>query len=127
MGGGGLRDLVRRLGLECVDEIRELDPVLDEEHRHVVADQVVVALARVEVGGEPADVADGVGGAARAADGGKAANTGVSRPDSDRKSARVNSFIDSVQVKVPQAPAPRACTTSSGIRSWSKRVSFSRK
>ena len=40
--------------------------VLDEEHRHVVADEVEGALVGVELRREPAGVADGVGRAARA-------------------------------------------------------------
>ena len=43
--------------LDGVDEVRELDAVLDEEHRHVVADQVAVALVGVELDREAADVA----------------------------------------------------------------------
>ena len=38
--------------------------VLDEEHRDVVADEVVVALVGVELRGEAAGVTDGVGGTA---------------------------------------------------------------
>ena len=53
-------------GLAGVDDVGELDAVLDEEHRHVVADQVEVALVGVELHRETAGVADGVGRAARA-------------------------------------------------------------
>ena len=58
--------VVRRLGLgeaavgrllDGVDEVGELDRVLDEEHRDVVADEIPVALLRVELDGEAADVA----------------------------------------------------------------------
>ncbi|CAM5694861.1 hypothetical protein STENM36S_06811 [Streptomyces tendae] len=42
------------------DEVGELDGVLDEEHRGVVADEVVVALLGVELQREAARVADGV-------------------------------------------------------------------
>ncbi len=45
------------------DEVRELHRVADEEHRGVVADEVVVALGRVELQREAARVAPGVGGA----------------------------------------------------------------
>ena len=44
------------------DEVLELHRVLDEEHRGVVADQVVVALGGVELDREPARVPPGVGG-----------------------------------------------------------------
>ena len=52
-------------GLAGVDEVGELDAVPDEEHRDVVADEIEVALGRVELRREAADVADGVGRAAR--------------------------------------------------------------
>jgi hypothetical protein len=61
-----------RLGFDRVYEVGELDPVLDEEDREVVADQVVVALAGVELGRAATDVADRVGRAAGAGDGGEA-------------------------------------------------------
>ena len=48
--------------LDRVHQIRELDRVLDEEHRHVVADQVPVALVGVELGGEATHVARQVEG-----------------------------------------------------------------
>ena len=53
-------------GFTGVDDVRELDRVLDEEDRDVVADQVVDALVGVELGREAAHVAHGVGRAARA-------------------------------------------------------------
>ena len=62
----GLGDLPVRLGFGGVDEVGELDAVLDEEHRHVVADQIPVAFARVEADREAADIPGGVRGASRA-------------------------------------------------------------
>src|SRR5659263_406349 len=76
-------DLVGRLGVECpevplhvvvpaarvgqallgADEVRELHGVPDEEYRGVVPDHVVVARGGVELQGEAAHVAPGVGGA----------------------------------------------------------------
>lgn len=44
-----------------VDDVGELDPVLDEEHRHVVSDQVERALVGVELRRETAGVAHRVG------------------------------------------------------------------
>ena len=67
--GGGLRDLVVRLRLDRVDEVRELDRVLDEEDRDVVADEVEVALLGVELHREAAHVAREVGRAPGARDG----------------------------------------------------------
>ena len=57
-----------RLLLHGVDEVGELDRVLDEEDRDVVADEVPVALLRVELHGEAADVAGEVGRALVAGD-----------------------------------------------------------
>jgi hypothetical protein len=45
------------LGLHGVDQVGELDRVLDEEDRDVVADDVPVAFLGVELDGEAADVA----------------------------------------------------------------------
>ncbi|MNQ59969.1 hypothetical protein D3C85_742350 [compost metagenome] len=46
-----------RVGLEGVDHVGELDRIADEEGREIVADQVPVAIGRVELGGETAWVA----------------------------------------------------------------------
>ena len=62
----GLRDLPVRVRLGRVDDVGELDAVLDEEHRHVVAHQVEGALTGVELHREPACVPDRVRGAPRA-------------------------------------------------------------
>jgi hypothetical protein len=67
-----LRDLVMGLGLHRVNEVGELVGVLDEEHRHVVADEVPHAFRCIEFYREAAHVARRVGGAARAGDGGEA-------------------------------------------------------
>jgi len=40
MGGCGLRDLVVRAGLDSMDQVGELDRILNEEDRDVVADNV---------------------------------------------------------------------------------------
>ena len=71
VGALGLRDLPVGVRLGGVDDVRELDAVLDEEHRDVVAHQVVGALVGVELGGEPAGIPDRVGGAPGAQDGGE--------------------------------------------------------
>ena len=44
-----------------------------------------------------------------------------------RTEAQVSFSIDLVRRNVPWAPAPRACTTRSGMRSWSKCMIFSRR
>lgn len=72
VGGGAGGDLVVRLHLHRVHEVRELDAVLDEEDREVVAHQVVVSLAGVELRREAAHVTHGVGGAAGPLHGGEA-------------------------------------------------------
>ena len=43
------------------DQVRELDGVLNEEHWNVIADNVPVALLRVDFDGEAADVTGEVG------------------------------------------------------------------
>lgn len=72
MGRGAGGNLIVRLGFHRVDEVGELDRVLDEEHRHVVADQVEVAFVGVELHREAAHVAHRIGGAARPLHGGEA-------------------------------------------------------
>lgn len=67
----GLRNLVVRFGFHRVHEVGELDAVLNEEHREVVAHQVVIALFGIELGGEAAYVSHGVGRSARAGDRGE--------------------------------------------------------
>ena len=54
--------------LDGVDQVGELDRVLDEEDRDVVADDVPVALLCVELHGEAADVAGEIGRALAAGD-----------------------------------------------------------
>jgi hypothetical protein len=66
--GSRLRHLVVGLRFHGMDQIGELDRVLDEKDRHVVPDQIEDPLFRVELDGEPADVASQVGRAPRARD-----------------------------------------------------------
>ena len=66
-----LRDLDVRMWLRGVDDVRELDAVLDEEHRDVVPDQVEGALGGVELRREAAHVANSVSRPARTRDGGE--------------------------------------------------------
>ena len=120
--------LVVRLGLHRVDEVGELDAVLDEEDRDVVADEVEVALVGVELGREAAHVARRVGRAARADD---------RREAHEHRRLRLRVAAGSRPGSAPPAtrrpgrsrarPTPRAWTTRSGMRSWSKRVIFSRR
>ena len=64
-----LRDLAVRVRLGRVDHVGELDAVLDEEDRDVVADEVEGALVGVELRREAPGVSDGVGRAAGPQDG----------------------------------------------------------
>ncbi len=64
-----LRKAAIRFLLGRVDQVGELDGVLDEEHRDVVADDVPVAFLGVELHGEAAHVARDVGRALVAGDG----------------------------------------------------------
>lgn len=66
-----LRDLPVGVRLAGVDDVGELDGVLDEEDRDVVADQVEGAFLGVELRREPAGVTHRVRRAARAEDGGE--------------------------------------------------------
>ena len=68
---GGLREAAVRLHLHRMDQIGELDRVLDEEHRDVVADQIEVAFLGIELDGEAAHVARQVDRAGAAGDGGE--------------------------------------------------------
>jgi hypothetical protein len=52
-----------------VDQIREFDRILDEEDRDIVADQIPIALARVEFDREAAHVARRIDRARAAGDG----------------------------------------------------------
>ncbi len=54
-------------------------------------------------------------------------NAGVRSPARWNRSARVRSVSGSYVSNHPFAPYPRACTTRSGIRSWSKWKIFSRR
>jgi hypothetical protein len=67
-----LRMLVRGIAFDGVVQVREFQRVAQEEHRRVVAHQVPVALLGVELDGEAADVALGIGRAALAGHGGEA-------------------------------------------------------
>ena len=67
-----LRHGVVRLGLHRVNQVGKFHRVLDEEHRHVVAHQIPVALVGVELHREAAHVARGIGGATLAGHGGEA-------------------------------------------------------
>ena len=82
-----------RLRLRGVNQIRKLHRVLDEEHRDVVADEIPVALVGVELHGEAAHVARGVGRAALADDGREAHEHRRALPASAKIDARVTLVI----------------------------------
>ena len=52
-----LWDVDIRLGLRRMNEVREFDGVLDEEHGNVIADDIPVSLLRIQLYGETAYVA----------------------------------------------------------------------
>ena len=74
-----------------MDEVGELDRVLDEEDRHVVADEIPVAFVGVELDREPAYVARGVGRPAGAGDRREPDEDRRAPPGSRRKPAVVTS------------------------------------
>jgi hypothetical protein len=53
-------DVVLGVGLEGVDQVWELDTITDEEHWHVVAHQVPVALTSVELDSKATGVTQGL-------------------------------------------------------------------
>ena len=59
------RNLVMRLRLYGMYKVRKLDRILNEEHRHIVADQVEVAFVGEKLHSKPADITHGIAGAAR--------------------------------------------------------------
>ena len=71
MRGLRLRKGAVRLFLDGMDHVRELDGVLDEEHRDVVADDVPVAFLGIELDGKAAHVARQVERTLAAGDGGE--------------------------------------------------------
>ena len=71
VGGRGLREAAVGLHFHRVDEVRELDGVLDEEDRDVVADEIPVAFIGVEFHGEAAHVSRCIDGARAAGDRGE--------------------------------------------------------
>ena len=60
-----LGDLVVRLGLHGMDEVRKLDRILNKEDGDVVADQIPDAFVRVELDGKSANIARRIGGSPR--------------------------------------------------------------
>ena len=117
-----------RLHLHGVDEVGELDGVLDEEDRDVVADEIEVALLGVELDREAAHVARRVDRAGAAGDGREPhEHLGLLLRVLQERRPRSASDIDLYGWKKPCAPEPRAWTMRSGMRSWSKWVIFSRR
>ena len=57
MRRGRLREAPVRLHLHRVDQVGKLDGVLDEEHRHVVAHQIPIALRGIELHGKAPHIA----------------------------------------------------------------------
>ena len=54
-----LLDVVLGVGLQCMDHVWELDTITDEEHRHIVADKIPVALTGVELHSKTTRVTQG--------------------------------------------------------------------
>ena len=82
MGGCRLREIAIRLLFRGVNQIRELDCILYEEDRDVVAHDIPVALFGIKLHGEAAHIARQVGGAFIAGHGGETHERGrlLSRP-----------------------------------------------
>ena len=86
-----LREVAVGLLLGGVDQVGELDRVLDEEDRDVVADEIPIALLGVELDREAAHVARQVGRALVAGHGGEADEDRIRSPFFCRNAARVMS------------------------------------
>ncbi len=56
-----LRKLPVGRGLHRMDQVGKLDRILNEENRDIVADQIPIALLRIELDGETADVTGKIG------------------------------------------------------------------
>lgn len=63
-----LRDLIVRLWLTSVDEVREFHSILNEEHGNVVTHYVPVALLSVKLDSEPSNISHGISTATAAED-----------------------------------------------------------
>ena len=100
-----------------VDKVGELERIPDEENGGVVADEIPVALLRVEFQRKAAHIALGIGRAPLAGHGGKTQERVglLAHLREDRR--LVNLVMSCVTVKVPYAPEPLACTVRSGMRS----------
>ncbi len=64
-----LREGAIGLGLDRMDEVGKFDRVLDEEDGNIVADEIPIALLRVELDREAADIARQIEAALRTRDG----------------------------------------------------------
>jgi hypothetical protein len=95
-----LRHLVVRLGLAGVDDVGEFDGILDEEDGDVVADEVPVALLRVKLGSEAADIADCVSAASAAQDGREADKDGrlAGRVGQDGRNGEVLDALEQLEL-----------------------------
>ena len=58
-----------RLGFDGMNQVRKLHRVLDEEHRHIVADQIPIALIGVKLDGKATYIARRILGSALTCDG----------------------------------------------------------
>lgn len=119
MGSLSLRNLSVWLRLSGVDYTRKCHSILDEVDWNVVSNNIPIALLGIKLDGEASNVTDSVVSALprlpRTVE--KRRNTGVVREVSVKTPALVTSAALLYGLNVPNAPAPRACTARSGIRS----------
>ena len=71
-----LLDVCFRVRLQGVDDVRELNPVADEEHRSVVSNKIEVSLSGVKLDGEATDVSHGFRAGTLVNDGGETDDDG---------------------------------------------------
>ena len=105
------------LWLSCMDDIRKLNSVPNEENRYVVANNIPIALLSVKLDSKSTNISDSVSTPRLLSTVENRRNTGVSLEVSVRTPADVTSAALSKSVSFPKAPVPRTWTTRSGIRS----------
>lgn len=56
----GLGNFIMRLGLDCMNDIRKFDCVLDEKNGNIIADKIPITLRGIELHREAANIPDGI-------------------------------------------------------------------
>lgn len=106
------------LWLSCMDDIRKLNSVLNEENGYVVTNDIPIVLLSVELDSKSTKTSRTVSALPRLPSTAEnRRNSGVFLEVSVRIPADVTSAALSMSVNSPKAPVPRAWMIRSGIRS----------